>query len=114
MILRMTKVWTWWRRTRPGSWKSGEENGSPKSSVIWCCSKSGKHLVQNLREGDLGLVKYEKKFGSEIWKLARIVSTKVDQDGLFRMITVAFRPHNARDKGKAYKPKVPVQLEIGV
>ena len=74
----------------------------------WC------QASRDLQVGDLGLVRYDSKFGDDMWRLAKIVAADPDQDGLVRTITVAFRPRHKRDVGKKYRAKIPVELTIGV
>ena len=37
-----------------------------------------------------------------------------DEDGLVRTINVSFRPRHVRDKGKKYRSKEPLDMDIGV
>ena len=69
---------------------------------------------RNLRIGDIGHVRYQHQVGEDLWRLARIVKVKVDEDGHIRTIVVEFRPRHVADKTKPYVKKPGVNLEIGV
>ena len=59
---------------------------------------------RNLREGDVGHIKYPRKVGEDDWRLAVIEEAKQDDDGVVRTVTVAFRPRaHKRDTGKALR-----------
>ena len=73
-----------------------------------------KNAVRNLRTGDIGHVRYDKKLGPDAWKIAKIVCTKEDEEGLVRTIVVSFRPRHTRDRDKPYSSKRPVTMKIGV
>ena len=73
-----------------------------------------KQQHRDLEEGDIGLVKYEKKLGPDAWHLARIASVVPSEDGRVRTIHVEFRPRHMKDQGQPYKSKVPLKIEIGV
>ena len=73
-----------------------------------------KQAERNLRVGDIGILKYEKSLGSDSWRLARIAKAAPDLDGLVRTITVQFRPRHVRDRGKKYRTKQPLEMDIGV
>ena len=44
----------------------------------------------NVCVGDMGLVSYENRFGSDAWKLARVITVLPDSQGLVRTIEVQF------------------------
>ena len=73
-----------------------------------------KQAERNLQVGDIGLIKYDKALGSDSWRLARIARADPDEDGLVRTINVEFRPRHVRDKGKKYRTKAPLDMDIGV
>ena len=66
---------------------------------------------RDLQVGDVGVLKYEKKFGPEAWRLARIIKAEPDSDG---HVQVAFRPRHVKDNSKPYKTKPPITMDIGV
>ena len=61
-----------------------------------------------------GVLKYDKALGSDSWRLARVACALPDSDGLVRTIKVQFRPRHVRDRGKKYRAKLPLEMEIGV
>ena len=73
-----------------------------------------KQTERNLQVGDIGLIKYDKALGSDSWRLARIARAVPDEDGLVRTINVAFRPRHVKDRGKKYRTKAPLDMDIGV
>ena len=73
-----------------------------------------KQTVRNLQVGDIGVLRYENKLGPDSWRLARIIKADPDSDGLVRTIRVQFRPRHVRDKGKPYKVKKPLSMDIGI
>ena len=73
-----------------------------------------KQAERNLQVGDIGLIKYDKALGSDSWRLARISRADPEEDGLVRTINVQFRPRHVRDKGKKYRTKAPLDMDIGV
>ena len=60
------------------------------------------------------MLKYDKALGSDSWRLARVACALPDSDGLVRTIKVQFRPRHVRDRGKKYRAKLPLEMEIGV
>ena len=68
---------------------------------------------RNLREGDVGHVKYPRKVGEDDWRLAVVEEAKQDDDGVVRTVTVAFRPRHKRDTGKPYAAKNAQRMTIG-
>ena len=73
-----------------------------------------KSASRNLRQGDIGHVKYVKEVGDHDWRLAMVEEAVADDDGVVRTVTVAFRPRNKRDSGKPYVSKTAKKLTIGV
>ena len=69
--------------------------------------------TRNLREGDVGHIKYPRKVGDDDWRLAVVEAAKVDDDGVVRTVTVAFRPRHKKDAGKPYAPKEAQRMTIG-
>ena len=70
--------------------------------------------MRNLRNGDIGHVKYAKTIGEHEWRLAMVERAEPDDDGIVRTVTVAFRPRNKRDTGKPYVTKNAQRMTIGV
>ena len=68
---------------------------------------------RNLREGDVGHIKYPRKVVDDDWRLAVVEAAKIDDDGVVRTVTVAFRPRHKRDAGKPYAPKEAQRMTIG-
>ena len=68
---------------------------------------------RNLRAGDVGHIKYPKKVGDDDWRLAVVETAKVDDDGVVRTVTVAFRPRHKKDAGKPYAAKESQRMTIG-
>ena len=68
---------------------------------------------RNLRIGDVGHIKYPRKLGEDDWRLAVVEEAKLDEDGVVRTVTVAFRPRHKRDAGKPYAPKGAQRMTIG-
>ena len=73
-----------------------------------------KSAARNIRVGDLGHIKYERKLGHHMWHLARVVEVKPGEDGHVKTIIVEFCPHHIADRLKDYVWKSPNRLEIGV
>ena len=68
---------------------------------------------RNLQIGDVGHIKYPRKLGEDDWRLAVVEEAKLDEDGVVRTVTVAFRPRHKRDAGKPYAPKGAQRMTIG-
>ena len=51
--------------------------------------------------------------GEDDWRLAVVEAAKVDDDGVVRTVTVAFRPRHKKDAGKPYAPKEAQRMTIG-
>ena len=68
---------------------------------------------RNLREGDVGHLRYPRKVGEDDWRLAVVEVAKKDDDGVVRTVTVAFRPRHKKDAGKPYAPKEAQRMTIG-
>ena len=69
---------------------------------------------RNVRPGDVGHVHYTKKLGEDDWCLAMVETAEPDQDGIVRMITVAFQPRHKSDTGRPYVSKYAQRMTIGV
>ena len=68
---------------------------------------------RNLREDDVGHIRYPRKVGEDDWRLAVVEVAKEDDDGVVRTVTVAFRPRHKKDAGKPYAPKEAQRMTIG-
>ena len=69
---------------------------------------------KNLSPGDVVLVKYEAKYGKPSYRLAKILVTKKDSDGLVRTVRVGMRPRDAREPNLPYKSKNLFEVEMPI
>lgn len=67
----------------------------------------------NLRVGDVCLLKYENKIKAD-YKYCRVESVFPDDQGVVRTVNVKMRPRDNRDKALPYKAKAPVVMNVGV
>ena len=51
--------------------------------------------------------------GDDDWRLAVVEAAKVDDDGVVRTVTVAFRPRHKKDARKPYASKEAQRMTIG-
>ena len=69
---------------------------------------------RNVTVGDIGHVRYARKVGEHEWRLAMVEEAPLDEDGVVRTVTVAFRPRHKADTGKPYVAKTATRMTIGV
>ena len=69
---------------------------------------------ENLKEGDVCLVKYDKKVGMADYRLCKVNEVDMDIKGLVRNVMVLMRPTDSREKSFPYKSKVLVTLEVSI
>ena len=67
----------------------------------------------NLRVGDVCLLKYENKIKAD-YRYCRVESVFPDDQGVVRTVNVKMRPRDNRDKALPYKAKAPVVMNVGV
>ena len=69
--------------------------------------------TRNLQVGDVGHIRYPRKVGEDDWRLAVVEVARLDDDGVVRTVTVAFRPRHKKDTGKPYASKEAQRMTIG-
>ena len=69
---------------------------------------------RNMQEGDVVLLKYDKKFSKAKYRLARVSSVFPDDKGTVRTVAVRFRPRDVREDTLPYVAKTPTEMRVGV
>ena len=64
-----------------------------------------KSAHENIKVGDICLLKTEAKMGPGTYRLCRVLETKPDEKGLVRTVVIGYRPRNAKDYALPYNSK---------
>ena len=75
--------------------------------------------LREVRQGDVVLIYYDKKYTKGTYRLARVIKTHPGEDGVVRTVTVGYRQRNAREKVDKSSPnfmknKPLTELRLGV
>ena len=73
-----------------------------------------KTSIRNIKVGDIGHLRYDKKLGKDAWRLAIVTQADPDPDGCVRTISVSLRPRHKADSGKPYIHKTPQDIQVGI
>ena len=68
---------------------------------------------ENLRPGDVCLLKYEGKIQGK-YRYCRVVSVHPDEHGVVRTVEVSLRPRNRGEKSLPYRSKPVEVMTVGV
>ena len=85
-IARLVLIW----------WDRWEEQAFP----LMCPRQKWTKEQRNLKEGDIVLLKYDKKLGKPDFRLAKVVRTMPDEDGVVRTVEIAMRSRRGRSREK--------------